>query len=267
MTLRFVIQAHFRGQSLSSVHLDYRFQHPKYKNFFFGYTQFVDSGTLEGLSKNANDKERLSYCKEKLNNWDKYFKDPSERRQGVRKSMGSTKWFDVDGIITKHLADVNYHQVMLKIAEGTYSIFEDRVYAIKIAFDKIDTFYNVPDSWSNMTYIFRYIPFDNAPTPFTILSWPLKDVHYSIHELTYKETLNDKFTIYESTTEMNGHYLLKDSRGHWYTVDRHPLYDDKFALLKGRYQIRDHLERIDEARLTIGLYKAANDYFYIGLTD
>ena len=264
---KFVIQAHFRGQRLSSVHLDYRFQHPKYKSFFFGFTQFVDKGTLEGLSPNASDKERIEYAKEKLKQWSKYFKDPSQRRLGVRKSMGSIEWFKIDGIVTKRLSDTTYSQVMLKIAEGTYEIFEDRIYSIKISFDKVKTKYGINDYWSNSTYIFRYIPFEDTSTPFSVLSWRLKEVDYSDNELEYIDSITSKFDVFESSTEMNGHYLLKDLENNkWYTVDRHPIFEDVFALLKGRYQIRDHLDKIEaNVKLSFDLLKAPKEYYYIGV--
>jgi len=278
MTTKFVIQAHFRGQRLSSVHLDYRFQHPKYKSFFFGFTQFVDKGVLPGLpnmglpnpnTNSNNDKERIQYAKNALANWSKYFKDPSKNRLGVRKSMGPTTWFKVDGIITKQLSDTTYSQVMLKIAEGTYEIFEDRIYSIKIAFDKVTTHYGVPDVWNNSTYIFRYLPFKDTSTPFSVLSWHLKNVGYSHSDLNYKGELTSKFDVYESSTEMNGHYLLKDKKsGKWYTVDRHPIYEDVFAILKGRYQIHDHLDLIEEnVPLSIDLFRVPKEYYYIGVTE
>lgn len=263
---KFVIQAHFRGQKLSSVHLDYRFQHPKYKSFFFGFTQFVDKGTLEGTEADV-DKERIEYAKSKLEQWDKYFKDPSQRRLGLRKSMGSTEWFKIDGVIMKRLSDTTYSQVMLKIAEGTYEIFEDRIYSIKISFDEVKTKYGVKDYWSDSTYIFRYFPFEDTGTPFSVLSWKLKNVDYSDNELQYVGELSGTFDLYESSTELNGHYLLKDTKtGKWYTVDRHPLYENAFALIKGRYQIRDHLDKLEsKVALDINLLKAPKEYYYLGV--
>jgi len=254
---RFVIQAHFRGRNLSSVHLDYRFQHPEYKNFFFGFTQFVDKGTLEGI-ENATPNEQLDYCKDKLLTWDKYFKDPSKKRLGTRKSMGPIEWLGVDGFVKKRLLNSSYNQVMLKIAEGTYEIFEDRLYSIKIKFDKVKTKYK--DFWKDTTYIFRY--FDK---PFDVLSWRLTNPDYSKNELKYIRTVSSTFNLYETSTETSGHYLLKDLNANkWYSIDRLP--DDKFTLIKGRYQIGNHLTKIDEGvNLTFDLFKTDKDIYYIGV--
>jgi len=252
MTLKFVIQAHFRGRNLSSVHLDYRFQHPKYKNSFFGFTQFVDKGALEGVEK-----DHLSYCEQKLSSWDKYFKDPSKKRLGTRKSMGPIEWLDVNGFIKKRLSNSSYSQVMLKIAEGTYDIFEDRLYSIKIKFDKVKTKYT--NFWKNATYIFRY--FDK---PFDLLSWRLANPDYSKNKLDYIKTVSGTFNLYETSTETNGHYLLKNLKTNkWYSIDRLP--DDKFTLIKGRYQIGGNLTKLDYVDLTFDLFKTAKDVYYVGV--
>ena len=126
---------------------------------------------------------------------------------------------------------------------------------------------NAPDLLSDKTFIFRYLTMDNMSqkrkSPFYLLAWPLRNVNYSTSEYEWLGHINDTFEVYETNAgEIMGHYLMKDSKGKWFTVDRDPTLSTKFIYVKGKYKLTE-INKIDTLKLSFDVLRSnkEKDYF------